>query len=86
MFIYTYTYIVIHIMFRWKPAMMPTLHCRISVTFAVRSCIEYASALASSWDYYGLFSKLHVCFCGLDSGNLNLRQYGQISNVFAFRI
>ena len=30
--------------------------------------------------------KFHVCFCGLDPGNLNLRQYGQISNIFVFRI
>ena len=34
---------------------------------------------------YGQFSKFHVCFSGLDPGNLKL-QYGQISNIFAFRI
>ena len=37
-------------------------------------------------DKYGQLSKFCVCFCGLDPGNWNLRQYGRISNMFAFRI
>ena len=34
----------------------------------------------------GRFSKFHVCFCGLDPGNLKFETVRKINNIFAFSI
>ena len=56
------------------------------MTFFSHSYMAPASESESARMSYGQLSKCHVCFCGLDPGNWNLRQYGHVSSIFAFRI
>ena len=67
--VYIYIYIYIHVCHE------------INYTEGVAMQRNYTEGVAM----YGQFSKFHVCFCGLDPGNLQI-ETGQISSIFAFRI
>ena len=60
-YIYIYTYIYIYIYIHTHIPMYDTNNHTMNITY---------SCMISTRIIYGQFSKLYVCFCGLDAGNL----------------
>ena len=69
----TYTYIYIYIYIQCVYSILVMLHNMILC--CIMQCnipYQYSAYYNYITFHYGQFSKCHVCFCGLDSGNLKL--------------